>query len=71
MKGDEKSSLFFVIFSITMKGKIYRVTYNVSKKIAELHMEDGDIKEVPMSEDEWGDAIKGDVVENFKKYLDE
>ena len=71
MKGDEKSSLFFVIFSITMKGKIYRVTYNVIKSVAELHMDDGEIKTVPMSEGEWGDAIKGDVVENFKKYLDE
>ena len=54
-----------------MKGKIYRVTYNVSKSVAELHMEDGEIKTVPMSEGEWDEMIQGNVVENFKKYLDE
>ena len=54
-----------------MKGDIYRVTYNVGKQVAEIHLEDGDIKYVPMTDEEWNNNLKGDLIENFKKYLNE
>lgn len=54
-----------------MTGKIYRVTYNIGKKVAEIHFEDGDIKSVSMTQDEWDENLKGNLIENFKKYLDE
>ncbi len=53
-----------------MIGKIYRVTYNVLKQEAELHLEDGDVMNVPMTDDEWKEMIKGDVVSNFQELLD-
>lgn len=53
-----------------MIGKIYRVTYNVLKQEAELHMEDGDIITIPVTDDEWKEMIKGDVVSNFQELLD-
>ena len=62
--------LLFCYFSY-MTGKIYRVTYNIGKKVADIHLEDGDIKSVPMTQDEWDDNLKGNLIENFKKYLDE
>jgi len=71
VQGGEIIISFFVIFHITMEGKIKRVTYNVSKEIAELHMEDGEIKSVPMSEEEWMKNLQGNVVENFSKLLNE
>ena len=54
-----------------MKGKIYRVTYNMIQHVVELHMVDGEIKTMPMTEEEWESHIEGDVVENFSKLLDE
>ena len=63
--------LFCVIFSYSMIGKIYRVTYNVLKQEAELHMEDGEIKSVHMTEDEWKEMLKGNIVENFNRFLNE
>ena len=54
-----------------MEGKIYRVTYNVSKCLAELHMDDGSVNYIPMSEEEWKKTIEGNVVENFNKLLNE
>ena len=54
-----------------MIGKIYRVTYNVLKQEAELHMEDGEIKSIPMTEDEWKEMLKGNIVENFNRFLNE
>ena len=54
-----------------MKGKIYRVTYNVVRQEAELHMEDGDVRTVPMTEEKWIEMIQGDVTENFNKLLNE
>lgn len=63
--------LLFCYFSYSMKGKIYRVTYNAVKGIAELHMEDDSIKTVPMTEDEWLMMIQGDIISNFDKLLDE
>ena len=54
-----------------MKGKISRVTYNVIKSVAELHMEDGEVKTVPMTEEEWIHMTQGNIVENFNKLLDE
>lgn len=53
-----------------MIGKIYRVTYNVLKQEAELHLEDGEVLNVPMTDDEWKEMIKGDVVSNFQELLD-
>lgn len=53
-----------------MIGKIYRVTYNVLKHEAELHLEDGEVLNVPMTDDEWKEMIKGDVVSNFQELLD-
>ena len=63
--------LLFCYFSYSMKGDIYRITYNVLKSVAELHFLNGNIKQIPMTQDEWDDALKGDLIENFKKYLDE
>ena len=53
-----------------MIGKIYRVTHNVLKQEAELHLEDGEVLNVPMTDDEWKEMIKGDVVSNFQELLD-
>ena len=53
-----------------MKGKVYRVTYNVVNGVAELHMKDGDIETIPMSEDDWKTMIQGNVVDNFNKLLE-
>lgn len=54
-----------------MKGKIYRVTYNVLKQSAVLHMENGDVLTVPMNEDKWSEMIQGDIIENFDRLLNE
>ena len=62
--------LFFCYLSY-MKGEIYRVTYNRLKGIAELHMENGDIKTVPMTDEEWKEMCTGDLCENFNKLLNE
>ena len=53
-----------------MIGKIYRVTHNILKQEAELHLEDGEVLNVPMTDDEWKEMIKGDVVSNFQELLD-
>lgn len=53
-----------------MIGKIHRVTYNVVKHVAELHMEDGDIETIPMSDEEWKMMCEGDVCGNFNKLLE-
>ena len=53
-----------------MIGKIYRVTYNVVNGVAELHMKDGDVETIPMSEDDWKTMIQGNVVDNFNKLLE-
>lgn len=53
-----------------MIGKIYRVTYNVLKQEAELHLEDGEVLNVHMTDDEWNEMIKGDMVSNFQELLD-
>ena len=66
-----RDHLLFCYFSYSMKGKIFRVTYNILKQSAELHMEDGEIKFIPMTDDEWETALKGDLIENFNKILDE
>lgn len=60
----------FCYFSCSMKGKIYRVTYNVLKGIAELHMENGDVNEIPMTEDVWNEMIQGDIIQNFSEAWD-
>ena len=54
-----------------MKGDIYRITYNVLKSVAEIHFLNGNIKRISMTQEEWDNALKGDLIENFKKYLDE
>ncbi len=54
-----------------MKGEIYRVTYNVGKEVAEIHLADDSVKQIPMSQDEWNTNLKGNLIENFKKYLNE
>ena len=54
-----------------MKENIHRVTYNTQKQMAELHMEDGEVRTVPMTEEEWVNMLKGDIVENFRRLLDE
>ena len=54
-----------------MEGKIYRVTYNVCKEVAELHMEDGSVNYIPMSEEEWKKNLQGNIIENFNKLLNE
>lgn len=52
-----------------MKGNIYRVTYNAIKQEAVLYMQNGDVAYIPMSEEEWSNALKGNLIENFKKIL--
>lgn len=54
-----------------MLGKIYRVTYNALKQEAELHLKNGEIKFISMNEDEWKEMLKGDIVENFNRFLNE
>ena len=54
-----------------MKGKIYRVTYNTLKQEAELHLENGEINSVHMTEDKWKEMLKGNIVENFNRFLNE
>lgn len=54
-----------------MEGKIHRVTYNIGKQEAELHLSDGTIKTIPMTEEEWKNVIQGNIIENLKKYLNE
>ena len=54
-----------------MKGKVYRVTYNSVKGIAEIHLADDTVKSVPMTQEEWAELIKGNIEENIKKYLNE
>ena len=61
----------FCYFLDIMEGKIHRVTYNVFKHAAELHMEDGSVKSVPMSAEEWQKMLEGNPVENFNKLLNE
>lgn len=61
--------LFFCYFSYSMKGNIYRVTYNAIKQEAVLHMQNGDVAYIPMSEEEWSNVLKGNLIENFKKIL--
>ena len=62
--------LFFCYFSY-MKGKIYRVTYNAVKEEAAIHMSDGDVVYLPMTNEEWENNLKGNLIENFNKLLDE
>lgn len=52
-----------------MKGNIYRVTYNAIKQEAVLHMQNGDVVYIPMTEEEWSNVLKGNLIENFKKIL--
>lgn len=52
-----------------MKGKIYRVTYNAVKQKAVIHMSNGDVVYVPMTDEEWENNIKGNLIENFNKIL--
>ncbi len=54
-----------------MKGKIYRVTYNAVKEEAAIHMSDGDVVYLPMTNEEWENNLKGNLIENFNKLLDE
>lgn len=53
-----------------MKGKIYRVTYNTVKQAAEIHLYNGDIIYEPMTNEEWENNLKGDLIENFNKILE-
>ena len=69
-KREVSNHLLFCYFSYSMKGKIYRVTHNILKQEAELHLEDGEVLNVPMTDDEWKEMIKGDVVSNFQELLD-
>ena len=69
-EGDEQSSPFLLFFR-HMEGKIYRVTYNALDHIAELHMEDGSVRRVPMSSEEWQEMLEGNPIENFNKLLNE
>ena len=62
--------LLFCYFSYSMIGKIYRVTYNVLKQEAVLHLEDGDVMTIPMTDDEWKQMCAGDVNSNFQELLD-
>ena len=57
----------YLVYS--MKGNIYRVTYNVIKQEAVLHMQNGNVVYIPMTEEEWSNALKGNLIENFKKIL--
>ena len=43
-----------------MIGKIHRVTYNVVKHVAELHM----------SDEEWNTMVHGNVIQNFNDLLE-
>lgn len=52
-----------------MKGNIYRVTYNAIKQEAALHMDNGDVIYIHMTEEEWSNVLKGNLIENFKKIL--
>ena len=70
-KREVSNHLLFCYFSYSMKGKIYRVTHNILKQEAELHMEDGKIKSIHMTEDEWKEMLKGNIVENFNRFLNE
>lgn len=54
-----------------MEGNVFRVTYNAIKKVAELHLKDGSIKEIPMTNEDWLSMLKGNVNENFNKLLNE
>ena len=54
-----------------MEGTVYRVTYNTIKNVAEIHFEDGSVKVVSMSQDEWTELIHSNIKENIKKYLNE
>jgi hypothetical protein len=54
-----------------MKGKIYRVTYNAVKEEATIHMSDGDVVYLPMTNEEWETNLKGNLIDNFNKLLDE
>lgn len=63
--------LFFFVIFMYMEGKIHRVTYNIGKQEAELHLSDGTTKTVPMTEEEWKNVIQGNIIENLKKYLNE
>lgn len=65
-----RNHLLFCYLSY-MKGEIYRVTYNVGKEVAEIHLDDDSVKQIPMSQDEWNTNLKGNLIENFKKYLNE
>lgn len=58
----------FCYFSY-MKGKIYRVTYNAVKEEAVVHMSNGDVVYVPMTNEEWENKLKGNLIENFNKIL--
>ena len=66
-----RNHLLFCYFSYSMKGKIYRVTYNVGNGVAELHMDNGEVKTVSIPKEEWDKMIQGNVVENFNKFLNE
>lgn len=68
-KREVSNHLLFCYFSYSMKGNIYRVTYNAIKQEAVLHMQNGDVAYIPMSEEEWSNALKGNLIENFKKIL--
>ena len=68
--GDEHH-LLFCYFCNTMNGKISRVTYNAIKEVAELYLDNGYIKIVPVTLDEWRDMLKDNFVENLNKLLDE
>ena len=65
-----RNHLLFCYLSY-MKGEIYRVTYNVGKEVAEIHLDDDSVKQIPMPQDEWNTNLKGNLIENFKKYLNE
>ena len=52
-----------------MIGKIYRVTYNAIKQEAVLHMQNGDVVYIPMTEEECSNALKVNFIDNFKKIL--
>lgn len=63
--------LLFCYFFSTMKGRVYRVTYNSVKGVAEIHLADDTVKSVSMTQDEWTELIHGNIEENIKRYLDE
>ena len=68
-KREVSNHLLFCYFSYSMIGKIYRVTYNAIKQEAVLHMQNGDVVYIPMTEEEWSNTLKGNLIENFKKIL--